>query len=84
MIGIGIGAHGGLAREFLATAEHVVGPQPAVETVSIQPDDDRSEKRNLICEAAERVDWSGCGYSFVFAAEGAIYCYQNIYRKYFQ
>lgn len=37
-----------------------------------------------LCDAAERVDWSGCGYSFVFAAEGAIYCYQNIYRKYFQ
>ncbi len=56
MIGIVIVAHGGLAREFLATAEHVVGPQPAVETVAIQPDDNRSEKRELICDAADRVD----------------------------
>lgn len=66
MIGIVIVAHGGLAREFLATAEHVVGPQPSVETISIQPDDDRSEKRSLICEAADRVD---CGAGVILVTD---------------
>ena len=27
--------------------------------------------------ASEKVNWAECGYSFAFAAEGAIYCYQN-------
>lgn len=32
-------------------------------------------------DASERVNWAGCGYSFVFAAESAIYCYKNLERK---
>ncbi|MBW7920474.1 MAG: PTS fructose transporter subunit IIA [Rubellimicrobium sp.] len=56
MIGLVIVAHGGLAREFLAAAEHVVGPQAAVETIAIDPEDDRGDKRHEICAAADRVD----------------------------
>ena len=56
MIGIVIVAHGGLAREFLAAVEHVVGRQPLVETVAILPEDDRALRQRQICEAADRVD----------------------------
>ena len=48
MIGIVIVAHGGLAREYLAAVEHVVGKQTAIRTISIGPDDDRSAKRLLL------------------------------------
>ena len=60
MIGIVIVAHGGLAREFLATVEHVVGKQDAVATIAILPDDDRRLKQRAICAAADSVD-QGCG-----------------------
>lgn len=60
MIGIVIVAHGGLAREYLAAVEHVVGAQSAVRTVAILPDDDRSAKQAEICAAADSVD-SGNG-----------------------
>ena len=56
MIGIVIVAHGGLAREYLAAMEHVVGNQPGVRAISIAPDDDRSAKQGEICEAADGVD----------------------------
>ncbi len=56
MIGIVIVAHGGLAREYLAALEHVVGPQTGIRTVAITPDDDRSAKQSEICAAAESVD----------------------------
>lgn len=56
MIGIVIVAHGGLAREFRATAEHVVGPQRAVRTIAIEAECDRSVKQDEICEAANEVD----------------------------
>ena len=56
MIGIVIVAHGGLAREFLAAAEHVVGPQDFIETIATDPDDDRGQKRSQICDAADRVE----------------------------
>ncbi len=59
MIGIVIVAHGGLAREYLAAMEHVVGPQPALMAIAIGPDDDREQKQNEICAAAERVDSGG-------------------------
>jgi PTS system mannose-specific IIA component len=41
LIGIVIVAHGGLAREYLAAVEHVVGRQPGVVAITIQPEDDR-------------------------------------------
>ena len=56
MIGIVIVAHGGLAREYLAAVEHVVGPQTGMMAISIEPDDDRAEKQNQICDAADAVD----------------------------
>ncbi|MEM9249343.1 MAG: PTS fructose transporter subunit IIA [Pseudomonadota bacterium] len=56
MIGIVIVAHGGLAREYLAAVEHVVGPQPNMRAISIAPDYDRSQKQAEICAAADAVD----------------------------
>ena len=56
MIGIVIVAHGGLAREFLAAVEHVVGRQNGVCAIAIEPDCDRSRKQDEICEAADAVD----------------------------
>ena len=56
MIGIVIVAHGGLAREYLAAVEHVVGPQVGMVAISIEPDDDRAEKQDQICDAADAVD----------------------------
>ena len=56
MIGIVIVAHGGLAREYLAAVEHVVGRQGGVHAISIEVSDDRSAKQTEICEAADAVD----------------------------
>ena len=56
MIGIVIVAHGGLAREYLAAMEHVVGRLPNVRAVSIEPDCDREGKRTEIRDAADAVD----------------------------
>jgi len=60
LIGIVIVAHGGLAREYLAAVEHVVGEQPSLKAISINPDDDRDTKQQEICTAADAVD-SGAG-----------------------
>lgn len=60
MIGIVIVAHGGLAREYLAAVEHVVGRQEGVQTIAILPDDDRAAKQAEICAAADSVD-AGAG-----------------------
>jgi PTS system mannose-specific IIA component len=48
--------HGGLAQEFRAALEHVVGPQTQVECVSIGPDDDMEIRRNDIIKAVSDVD----------------------------
>jgi len=56
LIGIVIVAHGGLAREYLAAVEHVVGHQSGIRTVSILADHDRTEKEREICTAADDVD----------------------------
>lgn len=56
MIGIVIVAHGGLAREYLAAIEHVVGEQSGIRAISIAPDHDRAEKQAEICRAADEVD----------------------------
>ncbi|MEL6838423.1 MAG: PTS fructose transporter subunit IIA [Pseudomonadota bacterium] len=56
MIGIVIVAHGGLAKEYLAAVEHVVGHQPGVITIAIAPEDDRAAKQAEICDAADAVD----------------------------
>ncbi len=56
MIGIVIVAHGGLAREYLAAVEHVVGPQDGIRAITIEPDHDRAAKQAEICAAADAVD----------------------------
>lgn len=56
MIGIVIVAHGGLAREYLAAMEHVVGQQPGMVSVAIEPDHDRDAKQQEICASADAVD----------------------------
>lgn len=56
MIGIVIVAHGGLAREYLAAMEHVVGKQGGVSAIAIAPDDNRRRKETEICDAANAVD----------------------------
>ncbi len=60
MIGIVIVAHGGLAREYLATVEHVVGKQKDIIAISIEADHDRDQKQQEIMDAADAVD-SGSG-----------------------
>ena len=56
MIGIVIVAHGGLAREYLAAMEHVVGKRPGTRAVSIGADDNRAEKQAEINAAVDAVD----------------------------
>jgi len=56
VIGIVIVAHGGLAREYLAAVEHVVGKQSGILAISIDADHDRSLKQSEICAAANSVD----------------------------
>ncbi len=56
MIGIVIVAHGGLAQEYLAAMEHVVGSLEGVAAISIAPDDDRRAQEAEICRAADAVD----------------------------
>lgn len=60
LIGIVIVAHGGLAREYRAAVEHVVGRQEGIEAITIAPDDDRKSKEAEICRAADTVD-AGAG-----------------------
>jgi mannose PTS system EIIA component len=62
MIGVVIVAHGGLAGEFKATLEHVVGRQERLEAFSIGPEDDVEQRRMELIEAVRRVD----------AGEGAV------------
>jgi mannose PTS system EIIA component len=56
VIGIVIVAHGGLAREYLAAVEHVVGRQSGIRAISIEYDHDRTAKQDEIRIAADEVD----------------------------
>jgi len=56
VIGIVIVAHGGLAKEYVAAVEHVVGKQTGIAAVAIEADCDRSMKQAEICAAVETVD----------------------------
>ncbi len=56
VIGIVIVAHGGLAREYLAAVEHVVGRQVGMRAVAIEYDHDRRAKQQEIAQAADDVD----------------------------
>ncbi len=55
MIGLVIVTHGGLAQEFRAALEHVVGRQESIETISIGPDDDMDRRRAELVTAVMRV-----------------------------
>jgi PTS system mannose-specific IIA component len=56
MIGLVLVTHGRLATEFRVAMEHVVGPQDAIETICIGPEDDMEQRRAEIAEAVARVD----------------------------
>ncbi|CAA6605270.1 Phosphotransferase system, mannose/fructose-specific component IIA [Rhodospirillaceae bacterium LM-1] len=60
MIGLVLVTHGRLAVELVAALEHVVGKQPAVELVCIQPDDDMEMRRQEILDKVAKVD-AGAG-----------------------
>jgi mannose PTS system EIIA component len=60
MIGLILVTHGGLADQFVEAMEHVVGPQPAVATICIGPNDDMEQRRSEIAKAIRVVD-SGTG-----------------------
>ncbi len=56
MIGMVLVTHGRLAAELVAALEHVVGPQGAVVSVCIGPDDDMEKRRKEILEGIASVD----------------------------
>jgi PTS system mannose-specific IIA component len=56
MIGLVLVTHGLLAKEFVAAAEHVVGPQQNVKAICIGPDDDMEKRRQEILDAVTKVD----------------------------
>lgn len=56
MIGLVLVTHGRLAEEFRNAVEHVVGPQPSFETVSIGADDDMEQRRRDIVAAVASAD----------------------------
>ena len=56
MIGLVLVTHGRLADELRLAMEHVVGPQRAVSTVCIGPDDDMERRRRDILKAVAGVD----------------------------
>ncbi len=60
MIGLILVTHGGLADEFVAAMEHVVGPQNGTATVCIGPNDDMEQRRAEIADAIQAVD-TGAG-----------------------
>jgi mannose PTS system EIIA component len=59
MIGLVLVTHGRLAVEFVTAMEHVVGPQDAVETICIGPEDDMEVRRTDIADAIAKVDSGG-------------------------
>jgi PTS system mannose-specific IIA component len=56
MIGLILVTHGRLAEEFVHAMEHVVGPQEAIATVCIGPNDDMEKRRQEIAKAITNVD----------------------------
>jgi mannose PTS system EIIA component len=56
VIGIVIVAHGGLAREYLAAMEHVVGKHPGTAAVAIDANDTCKSKQAEVDAAVEAVD----------------------------
>jgi PTS system mannose-specific IIA component len=56
MIGLVVVTHGRLAQEFIAAAEHVVGPLDCIEAICIGPDDDMDMRRQEIIAAVRACD----------------------------
>ena len=56
MIGVVVVSHGKLARELVAAAEHVVGPQERFTSISIEADDDMEARREQIIQTAKASD----------------------------
>ncbi|MEO0464318.1 MAG: PTS sugar transporter subunit IIA [Pseudomonadota bacterium] len=56
MIGMILVTHGRLADHFVEAMEHVVGPQQAVATVCIGPNDDMEQRRADIASTIGQVD----------------------------
>ncbi|WP_377292427.1 PTS sugar transporter subunit IIA [Rhizobium sp. SG2393] len=56
MIGLVLVTHGKLAEEFRHALEHVVGPQKAIVTVCIGPEDDMDQRRKDILDAVAEAD----------------------------
>jgi len=56
VIGIVIVAHGGLAREYLAAMEHVVGKHPGTAAVAIDANDSCRSKQAEVDAAVRSVD----------------------------
>lgn len=56
MIGLILVTHGHLAEHFVDAMEHVVGPQVAVATICIGPNDDMERRRKDIANAIAKVD----------------------------
>ena len=55
MLGIVLVAHNDLAESIKRVAEHVVGPLPEVECISVYPEDDIDLKRKEIQKAVKKV-----------------------------
>lgn len=60
MIGLVLVTHGRLAEEFLFALEHIVGPQSAIQTISIGADDKMDIRRADIAAAVSKAD-TGAG-----------------------
>jgi PTS system mannose-specific IIA component len=60
MIGIVLVTHGRLADEFRSAVEHVMGPQPQMATICIEPQDNIDNRRQEILAAVKQVN-SGDG-----------------------
>jgi PTS system mannose-specific IIA component len=60
MFGIVLVTHGKLAEAFVSVTEHVVGKQPQLKSVGIEPDDNAERARERILSAIKDVE-SGQG-----------------------
>ena len=56
MIGVVVVSHGRLADEFVAAAEHVLGPQEQMRAIAIGPHDNMQERRADIIDAVRSVE----------------------------
>ncbi len=56
MIGLLLVTHGNLAKEMIKAMEHVIGPQPKLQTVCIGENDDVEQSRKDIVAAVEALD----------------------------